>query len=484
MQLDTRIPLAAVSRQPIRFAPESPIESLTAVAPAINALRGVQQQQQQQENQARQDAAFEAFRRGAQEIMGNPNATVSDLGRVVINNATTPAQLEAGRKMIEAELAYRQRKERLSGFFDQPMTANALLRMYAEEPEAAKLLESQVLTPSQRTVPVGPNIFERQQDGSGRFITPSRPESPVSGVRLGAQDILVNPQTGAILAQNAPAAGAAPGATPSAAPTAQADARSRYLAARGYELGPDGEVRYIRGGPQDPAVVQRLAEARRASGVGIGAPVAGKPMSESELARRRDAVAKEYRNAGTALQNLQETLNSAQQVRTATGLERATGFSGAYLPSFPGGAAAQAQTRLENLRGKITAMGKATAAMSGAIGSIANQEWKILADQIAVIDPVKGVGPMLEQIESLEKQALAAMGRIKDAYEKQYGEDFERFPQFRELPMPAQGAGLNAPITPPPARPTAPGRVPAQGGLTPAEQAELDALRRRFGRQQ
>jgi hypothetical protein len=207
-------------------------------------------------------------------------------------------------------------------------------------------------------------------------------------------------------------------------------------------------------------------------------------MSESELARRRDAVAKEYRNAGTALQNLQETLNSAQQVRTASGLERATGFSGAYLPSFPGGAAAQAQTRLENLRGKITAMGKATAAMSGAIGSIANQEWKILADQIAVIDPVKGVGPMLEQIDSLEKQARSAMGRIKDAYEKQYGEDFERFPQFRELPMPAQGAGLNAPITPPPARPTAPGRVPAQGGLTPAEQAELDALRRRFGRQQ
>lgn len=465
MQLDTRIPLAAVGRQPIRFAPESPIESLTAVAPAINALRGVQQQQQQQENQARQDAAFEAFRRGAQEIMGNPNATVSDLGRVVINNATTPAQLEAGRKMIEAELAYRQRKGRLAEFFDQPMTANALLRMYAEDPEAAKLLEPQVLTPSQRTVPVGPNIFQRQQDGSGQFITPPRPELPVSGVRLGAQDILVNPQTGAVLAQNVPAAGAAPGAAPSAAPATQADLRARYLQARGYQIGPDGEVTYIRGGPQDPAVVQRLAEARRASGAATGAPAAGKPMSESELARRRDAVAKEYRNAGTALQNLQDTLNSAQLVRTAPGLERATGFTGAYLPSFPGGAAAQAQTRLENLRGKITAMGKATAAMSGAIGSIANQEWKILADQIAVIDPVKGAGPMLEQIASLEQQARSAMERIKDAYEKQYGEDFERFPQFRNLPMPAQGAGLNAPTTQPPARPAA---GPRGSSTTPA----------------
>jgi hypothetical protein len=151
-------------------------------------------------------------------------------------------------------------------------------------------------------------------------------------------------------------------------------------------------------------------------------------------------------------------------------LERATGFSGTYLPSFTGGQAAQAQTRLENLRGKITAMGKATAAMSGAIGSIANQEWKILADQIAVIDPVKGAGPMLEQIASLEQQARSAMERIKDAYEKQFGEDFEKFPQFRDLPMPAQGAGLNAPRTTAPARPAAGPRAnstapaPSSGG--------------------
>ncbi len=432
MQLDARLPLMAAQRQPMQFAPESQLQTLSRIAPGINALRGVQQQKAEQENQARQDAAFEAFRRGVQEIMGDPNATVSALGRVVINNATTPAQLETGRKMIEAELAYRQRKERLARFSGQPMTANALLEMYAEDPEAAKLLEPQVLTPSQKTVPVGQNIFERDQSGSGRFITPQRIELPVSGVRLGRGDIFVNPQTGAMIAQNVPAAGAAVGA--------------------GAEVRASG------------------ASTGAGASAATGAPAAGKPMSASELARRRDAVAKEYRNAGTALQNLQDTLNSAELVRTAPGLARATGFTGAYLPSFTGGAAAQAQTRLENLRGKITAMGKATAAMSGAIGSIANQEWKILADQIAVIDPVKGAGPMLEQIASLEQQARSAMERIKDAYEKQYGEDFERFPQFRNLPMPAQGAGLNAPTTPPPARPAAGPRAnstapaPSSGG--------------------
>jgi hypothetical protein len=436
MQLDARLPLMAAQRQPMQFAPESQLQTLSRIAPGINALRGVQQQQMERERLSSEDAAFEQLRRGAQEVLGNPNATISDLARVVINNAKTPAQFDAGQKLLQAELLYRQRKGRLAEFFDQPMTANALLRMYAEDPEAAKLLEPQVLTPSQKTVPVGQNIFERDQSGSGRFITPPRIELPVSGVRLGINDMLANPQTGAVMVQNVPVAGAGAGAETGAA-----------AGARGSG-----------------------ARAGTGASAATGAPAAGKPMSESELARRRDAVAKEYRNAGTALQNLQDTLNSAELVRTAPGLARATGFTGAYLPSFTGGAAAQAQTRLENLRGKITAMGKATAAMSGAIGSIANQEWKILADQIAVIDPVKGAGPMLEQIASLEQQARSAMERIKDAYEKQYGEDFERFPQFRNLPMPAQGAGLNAPRTTAPARPAAGPRAnstapaPSSGG--------------------
>lgn len=61
MQLDTRLPLMAGQRQPIRFAPESPIESLTAVAPAINALRGVQQQQMQTAEAVRKQQAYQQF---------------------------------------------------------------------------------------------------------------------------------------------------------------------------------------------------------------------------------------------------------------------------------------------------------------------------------------------------------------------------------------------------------------------------------------
>jgi hypothetical protein len=161
-----------------------------------------------------------------------------------------------------------------------------------------------------------------------------------------------------------------------------------------------------------------------------------KPLTEGQTIKLRTDVAKDYKAATTALSQIDDLLVSADAVKTSPGLSAATGFTGKYLPSFSEGGAAQAETRLANLRGKVTALGKATAAMSGAIGSIANQEWKILSDQIAVLDEVKGKKPLLDQIALLEEQAQGAAARIRDTYEKTRSEDFERFPQFRDLPAP------------------------------------------------
>ncbi len=441
MQLDTRLPLMAGQRQPMQFAPESQLQTLSRIAPGINALRGVQQQQQQQENQARQDAAFEAFRRGAQEIMGNPNATVSDLGRVVINNATTPAQLEAGRKMIEAELAYRQRKERLSGFFDQPMTANALLRMYAEEPEAAKLLESQVLTPSQRTVPVGPNIFERQQDGSGRFITPSRPESPVSGVRLGAQDILVNPQTGAVLAQNVPAAGAVPQAAPSAAPATQADGRSRYLQARGFEVGPDGAVRPIPGGPADPEIIRRQAEARRPPPPGPEGTPAQQARAEGQRSAR-DMLSQELNTVMGYYEGLNRmgamTSPSRAAAANVAAAARATGV-GQTAERFLGTEAQTLRDNISNARLRILNHVKNA---TGATASQMNSNMELQTWLNALTNPQQSIETVRETLGQMD----AVLGSVRNQIER------ER----------AASRGGAAPA-PAPAPAAATGRAPAAG---------------------
>ena len=176
-----------------------------------------------------------------------------------------------------------------------------------------------------------------------------------------------------------------------------------------------------------------------------------KPLTEAQVIKRRDTVGKEFKTAVSALQTTQDVLDSIAFVKAEPGLARATGFTGTMLPSFPEGAAASADVRLANVKGKITALGKAAAAASGAIGSIATVEWKILSDQIAAIDPVKGIGPLLAQLDLVEQQAQGAISRIRDGYERQFGEDFERFPQFSNLPPPKSAVKPKTPEAPAPA---------------------------------
>jgi hypothetical protein len=223
--------------------------------------------------------------------------------------------------------------------------------------------------------------------------------------------------------------------------------------------------------PFTPASVKFIGGGAGGAGGGAREP-APKPMTPVQSAKRRDQLGKEFKSVQNALQTTQDVLDSIAFVKDEPGLSRATGFTG-MLPSIPEGAAASAETRLKNLEGKVTALGKAQAAASGAIGSIANQEWQILRDQIAALDRIKGTGPLLSQLDLVEAQARGAMERIKDAYQRQFGEDFEQFPQFADLPVPKSTFKPRAP---------AGGKPAASGGLSPAEQAELDQLRKRFGK--
>jgi hypothetical protein len=215
----------------------------------------------------------------------------------------------------------------------------------------------------------------------------------------------------------------------------------------------------------DPVTGKPVLVAREQSLGMTPANMAEKPLTKAQEIKRRDTVGKEFKSATSALQTTQDVLDSIAFVKSEPGLSQATGFTG-MLPSFPEGGAASADVRLANLKGKVTALGKAAAAASGNIGSIATVEWKILSDQIANIDPVKGTRPLLNQLDLIEQQAQGAMRRIQDGYERQFGEDFERFPQFSDLPPPKSA------VKP---------KTPAPGNLSPAEQTELDRLRQRFG---
>lgn len=179
----------------------------------------------------------------------------------------------------------------------------------------------------------------------------------------------------------------------------------------------------------------------------------GKQMTAQQEAKYRTQIAKDYQSANTILSNMDDVAASAKAVKEAPGLGGATGLQ-SYLPSYPDSKASQAEVKLANLEGKVTSLGKAAAAMSGAVGPMAVQEWKIVRDMIAAVDPKKGEKSLKEQIALVEENAAGASARIRDAYDKHYSADFERYPQFEAIG--------GKPKTPAPAKPrAAPAKAPA-----------------------
>jgi hypothetical protein len=110
--------------------------------------------------------------------------------------------------------------------------------------------------------------------------------------------------------------------------------------------------------------------------------------------------------------------------------EAITGLSG-YVPSFRG-STKEADTLIGNLKGVVTALGKDVAAASGAIGPMAVQEWKIVADTIADLK-LEGMTPRAldAQMNRVIEQVRSATSLAERVYDAQYGEDVKQLPAFK-----------------------------------------------------
>lgn len=174
----------------------------------------------------------------------------------------------------------------------------------------------------------------------------------------------------------------------------------------------------------------------------------------ANIEKSRQQIAGDYQKAQTALNNLDDVLSVTKSVKESPGLSGATGLQ-SYFPSMPSGEeipiygttkgeAAQAETRLSALKGKITAMGKSVASMTGSIGSIANQEWKILRDMISPLDDAikKGKTPTMEQLDAIESYAQRAKTNILENYNELHSSKFEKFPNYSKFSTtPASATG-------------------------------------------
>lgn len=362
------------------------------------------------------------------------------------------AQEDVRRKQTVAEKTGMFRERLLRA--PNAQAARELVKMqYADPDISAVLSQGGTLEQALAEVPDDPTQFERYRAqeamGMAEWLKSQMPKMTPTG------DVF-DPATREFIRKPQPAAAPVAPSAPVAV------------------MGPDGRPVFV-SREQAIGMTPFTPAAVKAMGGGAAAPAAPaeKPMTSIQSAKRRDQLGKEFKSAQNALQTTQDVLDSIAFVKAEPGLSRATGFTGTLLPSIPEGAAASAEVRLKNLEGKVTALGKAQAASTGAIGSIANQEWQILRDQIAAIDRSKGTGPLLAQLDLVEAQAQGALERMRDAYQRQFGEDFERFPQFADLPAPKSSFKARAP---------AGGKPAAGGGLSAAEQAELDQLRKRFGK--
>lgn len=245
MQLDTRIPMMMGQMRPVRFQPETQMESLAAIAPAVNAMRQVQQQRVEAQQMQQRSAALDQLRQAAQ---GQDLNLFAD---ALIGSGDNNLMQE-GAKLKRAILEEAQFKQQYGGLTGNltPEGMAALAGAGTRGVGIAKELGQYVLKQPERYTQVGPNVLDRF---TGQIIQAPPKEAPANAL--------------------------VPGAAPTAGGLTQ-DQTSRMLQQRGFRLRADGTAEPIPGGPADPDVIRRQSEARAAGKT----PAAEKPSVTEQQA--------------------------------------------------------------------------------------------------------------------------------------------------------------------------------------------------------
>ena len=109
--------------------------------------------------------------------------------------------------------------------------------------------------------------------------------------------------------------------------------------------------------------------------------------------------------------------NEKKKIKPHPGLPGITGYN-AMLPSLPGGQPRAAQQLLDNVKGKVTMLGKNLASQEGKLGNMAVQEWKIVADALERIDPA--APNFASQLRSVVAQARRLETNLKARHAEMY----------------------------------------------------------------
>lgn len=400
-----------------------------------------------------------AFYQGQQDVARNALAQ-EEAAQARELNALRRQQV-TGQIQAQEETRIKNKAAEKTGMFRErllrartPEDARNLVRMQYSDPDLAPVLsQAATLDQALAEVPDDPNEFRtylaQETMGMAEWMKSQMPKVAGNAVYLPAENRFVTaPREPAPIAPSAPVA----------------------------VMGPDGRPQYVSREqaigmtPFTPAAVKFVGGGAGGSGTRAApAAPAPKPMTELQQQSQRKLMAADKTSVKASqsvvgeLEKLTDELvgNPEKGIPPDRGLSGITGFQ-ALIPSMPKSDARKAQQKLETMKGKVMAFGRQLASLEGKLGNMAVQEWKFVSDSIQALDPA--AGNLDVQLRDIVRQAKNFANTVQERYDMTYeggGEAPSAAPSRPSTPAAAAGAG---------------------GGLTPAEQAELDQLRARFGK--
>jgi len=227
-----------------------------------------------------------------------------------------------------------------------------------------------------------------------------------------------------VMQPDAGAAGVAVNNMPGAAVAPAAVGNAMRPAASPYGALPVGAGAFAQ--QQESATSARDLDKQRAIEI-MKAQVASeappRAMTADQERRMLNTVSKDRLSAETTISTMDDVLKAVKDVQDLAPKQKesVTGLTAKLPPVFAD--SRTARTKLDNLKGVVTQMGKRVASLGGAIGNMAVQEWKIVSDAIASLDTTN-MNPkdLNDQLDIIAAKASAAAARTKDAYERQYEE--------------------------------------------------------------
>ena len=313
------------------------------------------------------------------------------------------------------------------------------------DPQAALLAS---LNEAKQTGQIGADVVEQLRQLGGPQAAPRvdafLAQNNIKVAPGGMQSAVYRPEGGAPMAQQVqfdPNAYVATGQTARGKPPMQSPMPGSASVPLGRVA---AEARAGRPGAEEVYAIEQ-AKVRAARDAGP------KPLTAVQEAKLRANIASDYKTTQSTIDAMLDpvsgVLASVKAVRDLTPdqKEAVTGYSG-YLPSVTEGSKT-ADTKIKNLVGKVTDLGRKLASLSGAIGPMAVQEWEIVRKQIADLNVNEMNAKDLEnQLDIIESAAQGAANRVRDAYMNQYMEEFERYPNRFQLKEPQKAAGANKPL--------------------------------------